>query len=94
MSRIGNMPITVPETVTVKIVGNDIEVKGPKGTLNRNFRPEMEFVQDGNTISVKCRDNSQRTVAFSGLSRTLLNNMIISKNWTNFIFFIFNLHYL
>ena len=80
MSRIGNMPITVPETVTVKIVGNDIEVKGPKGTLNRNFRPEMEFVQDGNTISVKCRDNSQRTVAFSGLSRTLLNNMIIGTS--------------
>ncbi len=77
MSRIGNKPIEVPAGVQVDIKGNHIKVTGPKGTLERDFRPEMEFVTADNIISVKCRDNSKRTVAFSGLSRTLLDNMII-----------------
>ena len=77
MSRIGNRPIEIPAGVQVDIKGNHIKVTGPKGILERDFRPEMEFVTEGNIISVKCRDNSKRTVAFSGLSRTLLDNMII-----------------
>lgn len=77
MSRIGNRPIEIPAGVQVDIKGNHIKVTGPKGNLERDFRPEMEFVTEGNIISVKCRDNSKRTVAFSGLSRTLLDNMIV-----------------
>lgn len=77
MSRIGNKPIEVPAGVQVDIKGSHIKVTGPKGTLERDFRPEIEFVTDNNVISVKCRDKSKRTVAFSGLSRTLLDNMII-----------------
>ena len=77
MSRIGKQPIEIPAGVQVDIKGNHIKVTGPKGTLERDFRPEIEFVTEGNIISVKCRDNSKRTVAFSGLFRTLLDNMII-----------------
>lgn len=77
MSRIGNKPIEIPAGVQVDIKGNHIKVTGPKGNLERTFRPEMEFVTEGNIISVKCRDMSKRTVAFSGLSRTLLDNMIM-----------------
>lgn len=77
MSRIGKKPIVVPANVQVDIKGSHIKVSGPKGVLERDFRPEIEFVADGDIISVKCRDNSKRTVAFSGLSRTLLDNMII-----------------
>ncbi len=77
MSRIGKKPIVVPANVQVDIKGSHIKVSGPKGVLERDFRPEIEFVTEGDIISVKCRDNSKRTVAFSGLSRTLLDNMII-----------------
>ena len=77
MSRIGKQPIEVPAGVQVDIKGNHIKVTGPKGTLERDFRQELEFVTEGNIISVKCRDFSKRTVAFSGLFRTLLDNMII-----------------
>lgn len=77
MSRIGNKPIEVPAGVQVDIKGSHIKVTGPKGSLERDFRPEIEFVTEGNIVNVKCRDNSKRTVAFSGLSRTLLDNMIL-----------------
>lgn len=77
MSRIGNKPIEVPAGVQVDIKGNHIKVTGPKGSLERDFRPEIEFVSADNIISVKCRDHSKRTIAFSGLCRTLLDNMII-----------------
>jgi len=77
MSRIGNMPIDVPAGIEVAIKGNHIVVKGKNGTLERDFRPEIGFEQDGTIIKVTCLDNSKRTRAFSGLSRTLLNNMIL-----------------
>ncbi|MEN8139973.1 MAG: 50S ribosomal protein L6 [Thermodesulfobacteriota bacterium] len=77
MSRIGNKPIDVPAGIEVAISGNNITVKGKNGSLQRDFRPEIGFEQEGDTINVICRDNSKRTRAFSGLSRTLLNNMIL-----------------
>ncbi len=77
MSRIGNQPISVPAGVTVDINGMHVKVTGSKGSLERYIRPEIELVQEDGVISVKCRDNSKRTRAFSGLTRTLVNNMII-----------------
>lgn len=77
MSRIGNKIIEVPDSVKVDMKGNFVTVTGPKGSLERTFLPEIEFVADGNNISVKGRDNSKRTRAFTGLCRTLLDNMII-----------------
>lgn len=77
MSRIGNQPIPVPAGVKVDIKGTYVKVAGSKGTLERNIRPEIELVQSEGVITVKCLDNSKRTRAFSGLTRTLVNNMII-----------------
>jgi large subunit ribosomal protein L6 len=77
MSRIGNKIIEVPDKVKVDMKGNFVTVTGPKGKLERTFLPEIEFVMEGNSIAVKCRDNSKRTRAFSGLCRTLLFNMIL-----------------
>lgn len=77
MSRIGNQPITVPSGVKVDINGTHVKVTGPKGTLERMIRPEISLVQADGMISVKCLDNSKRTQAFSGLTRTLVNNMIL-----------------
>lgn len=77
MSRIGNQPIPVPAGVKVDINGTNVKVTGPKGTLERNIRPEISLVQTDGIITVKCLDNSKRTRAFSGLTRTLVNNMIL-----------------
>ncbi|MEA2083109.1 MAG: 50S ribosomal protein L6 [Thermodesulfobacteriota bacterium] len=76
MSRIGKNPLVIPKGVTVNINGTYVKVKGPKGTLERDIRPEIELVLSEEILLVKCRDNSKSTDAFSGLTRSLLNNMI------------------
>ena len=77
MSRIGNAPITVPETVEVKIDGQKITVKGPKGTLEREIHKNISLEQDGNTIKVLRPDDEPSNRALHGLTRSLINNMII-----------------
>ena len=78
MSRIGKMPIAVPAGVTVDIAENNkVTVKGPKGELSRNLAPEMEIKMDGDVITVTRPNDLKRNRALHGLTRTLLNNMII-----------------
>ena len=78
MSRIGRMPITVPAGVTVTIAdGNVVTVKGPKGELTRALRAEMIINQEGNTITVARPSDDKLHRSLHGLTRTLLNNMII-----------------
>ena len=78
MSRIGKMPIAVPAGVTVDIAENNkVTVKGPKGELSRTLASEMEIKQDGDTITVSRPNDLKRNRALHGLTRTLLNNMII-----------------
>lgn len=77
MSRIGNQPIPVPKGVKLDINGSHVKVVGPKGTLERNIRPEIGLQEEGGTLIVVRKDNSKRTDAFSGLTRTLVNNMIV-----------------
>jgi len=77
MSRIGNQPIPVPKGIKLDINGSYVKVVGPKGTLERNIRPEIGLQEDGDTLIVVRKDNSKRTRAFSGLTRTLVSNMII-----------------
>ena len=78
MSRIGRMPITVPAGVTVNVAdGNMVTVKGPKGELTRALRPEMIIKQEGNTITVDRPSDDKLHRSLHGLTRTLLNNMII-----------------
>ena len=76
MSRIGKMPITVPAGVNVTIDGTTVTTKGPKGELNRTFRPYVTISQDGDTITVDRIDDSREAKAQHGLVRTLIANMI------------------
>ena len=78
MSRIGRMPITVPAGVTVTIAdGNVVTVKGPKGELTRALRTEMIIKQEGDTITVARPSDDKLHRSLHGLTRTLLNNMIV-----------------
>ena len=76
MSRIGNKPITVPEGVEVKVNGQNVTVKGPKGTLEKEFHKDMKINLDGNVITIVRPDNEPANRSLHGLTRTLLNNMI------------------
>lgn len=77
MSRIGNKPITVPEGVEVKLDGQKITVKGPKGELVREIHPNMTVEIDGNTITVKRINDEAENRSIHGLTRALINNMVI-----------------
>ncbi len=78
MSRIGRMPITVPAGVTVEVAeGNVVTVKGPKGELTRELRPEMKIKQEGTTITVERPSDDKLHRSLHGLTRTLLNNMVV-----------------
>ena len=78
MSRIGRAPITVPAGVDVKITdGNFITVKGPKGTLERQLAPQMSLELEGNVLHVKRPDDEKTNRAMHGLTRTLVNDMVV-----------------
>ena len=76
MSRIGNNPITVPSDVEVKIDGQKITVKGPKGTLEREIHKNMTVTLDNGVLTVKRPDDEPSNKSLHGLTRTLINNMI------------------
>jgi len=76
MSRIGNKPITVPENVEVKLEGNKITVKGPKGTLEKELHPNMKVTVENNVINVTRPDDEPANRSLHGLTRTLINNMV------------------
>lgn len=76
MSRIGNSPITVPEGVDVKIEGQKITVKGPKGTLEREIHKNISVSMENNVITVTRPNDLALNRSLHGLTRTLINNMI------------------
>lgn len=77
MSRIGRMPIAVPQGVTLTIEGNLVSVKGPKGELSREIHPDMILEMDNNVLTVKRPTDEKNHRALHGLSRTLINNMVV-----------------
>ncbi len=78
MSRIGRAPITVPAGVTVTLgANNDMTVKGPKGTLSQNLHEDMKIQIEGNVITVVRPSEEKIHKSLHGLTRTLINNMII-----------------
>jgi len=78
MSRIGRSPITVPAGVELKISdANVVTVKGPKGTLEQKISPEMELSLEGTTLTVARPTDTPKHRSLHGLSRTLINNMIL-----------------
>ena len=77
MSRIGKDPIVLPEGVKVRISGTHVTVTGPKGTLERDIRPEIEIMQDKNVLTCIPKGKSKRVMGFWGMTRTLINNMVL-----------------
>jgi large subunit ribosomal protein L6 len=77
MSRIGNKPIPVPSGVKVDIQGPRVVVTGPKGKLEREIRPEVSVkTEDGNLV-LDTMDESKKSMAMKGLTRSLINNMVV-----------------
>ena len=77
MSRIGKLPITIPDGVEVKMDGNKIFVKGPKGSLEKEINPIVNVTIEGNTITVTRPNDEALSRSLHGLTRTLINNMIV-----------------
>lgn len=77
MSRIGNSPVAVPSNVTVTINGQNVEVKGPKGTLAIDVPEPITIAQEGDEIVVSRPDDHRKSRSLHGLSRSLINNMVV-----------------
>jgi large subunit ribosomal protein L6 len=83
MSRIGKKPIAIPKGVTIKVDGNVVDVKGPKGQMRQALPPGTSAaVEDGNLVTKK--DNDSRELSkFHGLARSLVNNAVqgVTEGW-------------
>jgi len=77
MSRIGKEPIPVPAGIKVEIKGTHIKVTGGKGSLERDIRPEIEIKQEGDTLVCSPMGTTKRVMAFWGMTRSLVNNMVV-----------------
>lgn len=76
MSRIGKVPVSVPQGVKVAIENSSITVEGKKGKLSLSYRPEVSITQEENTVVVKPLENTKQARSYHGLYRTLVDNMI------------------
>lgn len=76
MSRVGKQPISIPSGVSVKLHDNVIEVKGPKGQLDRQLSDNLDIEIIGDTVKVSRRDDEWRSKSLHGLTRSLVANMI------------------
>ena len=78
MSRIGRAPISIPAGVEIKVEDNNVvTVKGPKGTLTRQFNANMAIAMDNGVLTVSRPNDAKENRALHGLTRTLINNMIV-----------------
>ena len=78
MSRIGMKPINIPENVEINVdKNNNVSVKGPKGDLANTFSNEINILIENNSVIVTRNDDEKESKSLHGLTRSLLNNMII-----------------
>ncbi len=77
MSRIGKLPVAIPQGVTVETSDGLVKVKGPKGELKQAIQPEISVSVEENLITVSRGSDSKQARAFHGLYRQLINNMVI-----------------
>lgn len=77
MSRIGKQPIPIPNGVKVDIKGTHLVVKGKKGSLERDVRPEIEISESDNHLVCTPKGSSKRIDSFWGLTRSLIHNMVV-----------------
>ncbi|MCM1365137.1 MAG: 50S ribosomal protein L6 [Faecalibacterium sp.] len=84
MSRIGRLPIAIPDGVEVTVDGSTVTVKGAKGTLTRTVHSNLTVTKDGNTITVTRPNDNKENRSLHGLTRTLIANMIegVSKGYS------------
>lgn len=76
MSRVGKKPIPLPAEVKIDIADGNVTVTGPRGTLSRDFHPEMELSIENGTLQVRRPTDEQRHRALHGLTRSLVANMV------------------
>ena len=76
MSRVGRLPIPVPDGIEVRINGAEVSIKGPKGELERSFDPDMQVSLADGLISVSRPTDEARHRSLHGLTRTLIANMV------------------
>jgi len=76
MSRIGKIPVKVPQGVKVSFAGGEMAVEGPKGRLTQKYHPVVTFAEADGEITVGRTDDEKQTKAFHGLYRNLLSNMV------------------
>ena len=79
MSRIGKQPIPVPAGVEVQIEGSNVRVKGPKGQLEKNLHRDMIIKYEEGRLLVERPSENKLHRSLHGLTRTLLNNMVVSR---------------
>jgi len=77
VSRVGKLPIPLPDGVKCEISGTTIKVTGPKGTLVRDIRPEIAVAVEGNEIVLSRPNEEQQIKAYHGLTRALINSMVV-----------------
>jgi large subunit ribosomal protein L6 len=77
MSRIGKIPVTIPDKIAVTIEDNKINIKGPKGELSKEIHEVVIITRDGDLIKVSPKNNSMKSKQIFGLYRKLIDNMII-----------------
>lgn len=77
MSRIGKAPISIPAGVKIDVKGTTVTVSGSKGKLDRTIRPEIEIELSDSEMVLSPKGTSKRVMAFWGMTRSLLNNMVI-----------------
>ncbi|MDR2601257.1 MAG: 50S ribosomal protein L6 [Spirochaetaceae bacterium] len=84
MSRIGKIPVKVPNGVKVDFTSDVITVEGPKGTLAQTYKPSVTFEQKDGSVFVGRINDEKQTKSYHGLYRNLLNNMVIGvfSGWT------------
>lgn len=80
MSRIGKAPITIPNGVQIEVKGGTVHVKGPKGKLTQIVHPDMRFEQEDGVFTVKRPSESRQHRSLHGLTRSLINNMVLGVN--------------
>ncbi len=77
MSRIANKPVAIPSGVEIKLNGQEINVKGPKGALDFTIHNKVSAAVEDNTLKVAANDSSPQSVALAGTTRALVNNMVM-----------------
>ncbi|MFP4372960.1 MAG: 50S ribosomal protein L6 [Spirochaetaceae bacterium] len=76
MSRVGKLPVPIPENVKVSIAGQSITVEGPRGTMSQEFSNLVEVTSEDGAVVVRRVNDSKRARAFHGLYRNLIRNMV------------------